>query len=309
MKFFTWTTGKLGTPNEQQYVVVTIDAYTKYVLFHHTNDKSQHSTLGALKQVVHLFGTPKQIVVDGGREFLGEFKNFCDRFGIEIHAIAPGVSRANGQVERVMATLKNGLIMIRNYETPEWHTALDSLQLALNCTAHSTTGVAPLTLLTRRQNCVPPELLNLVNFDNTSIDYESLDRHVQNKMTEASAKDKVRFDKGRAKIHNFQRGDFVLIKNNPRNQTSLDLKFSVPYEVYRVLENDRYLVKKVVGHHGRPRKVAHDQLRRAPQPGAAAPVPAVSPRAEQPGTSGINSTTQSSLVTRAGAPYTDEDSS
>lgn len=150
------------------------------------------------------------------------------------------------------------------------------------------TGTAPLTLLTRRQNCVPPELLQLVNFDNTSIDADAMDRHVQLRMTELSAKDKARFDRGRAKIHSSQRGDFVLIKNNPRNRTSLDLKFSVPYEVYRVLDHDRNLVKKVVGHHGRPRKVAHDQLRRAPQP-AGGPQVAVSPRdvQQRAGPSGV----------------------
>ncbi|KAL0894307.1 hypothetical protein ABMA27_014304 [Loxostege sticticalis] len=202
----------------------------------------------------------------------------------------------------VMATLKNGLIMIKNYETPEWHTAVESLQLALNCTEHRTTGTASLTLLTRRQNCVPPELLRLVNLDNSSIDMEVLERHVQQRMSAQSAKDKERFDKGRARIRNFQRGDFVLIKNNPRNQTSLDLKFSVPYEVYRVLENDRYLVKKVVGHHGRPRKVAHDQLRRAPQPAAGA-LAAVSPPDEhQPGPSGLTlPTAQASAAVAARA--------
>ncbi|KAH9635126.1 hypothetical protein HF086_000847 [Spodoptera exigua] len=104
-------------------------------------------------------------------------------------------------------------------------------------------------------------------------------------MTQASIKDKARFDKGRAKIQRFQRGDFVLIKNNPRNQTSLDLKFSVPYEVHRVLDNDRYLVKKVVGHHGRPRKVAHDQLRRAPQPGGSTQAAVSPPNDPQPGPS------------------------
>ncbi|CAK1552550.1 unnamed protein product [Leptosia nina] len=279
-------TGKLGTGEEQKYVVVTIDAFTKYVLLRYTNDKSQHSALAALKQVVHLFGAPKEIIVDGGREFLGGYKDYCVRFGITIHSIAPGASRANGQVERVMATLKNGLTMIKNYETPDWHTALESLQLALNCTIHRTTGTAPLTLLTRRRNCVPAELLNLVNLDNESVDIVALERHVHKRVTELSAKDKLRFDKGRAKIHKFQRGDFVLVKNNPRNQTSLDLKFSVPYEVHRVLENDRYLVKKVVGHHGRARKVAHDQLRRAPQPGGTTQM-AVSPPDETAGPSGI----------------------
>lgn len=259
-------TGKLGTTGEHDYVIVTIDAFTKYVMLYHATNKNPHSTLAALKRGVYLFGTPVQIIVDGGREFLGEFKAYCEQFGIEIHAISPGVSRANGQVERMMGTLKNALVMIKNYETEQWHTTLDELQLAFNCTAHRVTGVAPLTLLTRRRNCVPPELLNLVNIDEQTVDIDRLVQHVQQRMTVASQQDKQRFDKGKAVIRPFQRGDYVLIKNNPRNQTCLDLKFSEPYEVSRVLDNDRYLVKKVVGR-GRPRKVAHDQLRRAPQPG------------------------------------------
>ncbi|KAM3965723.1 uncharacterized protein ACR2FA_000046 [Aphomia sociella] len=261
-------TGKLGTRNSEgqdEYVIVTIDAFTKYTLLEYSNDKSQSSSLASLKRVVHLFGTPMQIIVDGGREFLGEFTLYCDRYGINVHAIAPGTSRANGQVERMMGTLKNALTMIKNYTTEDWQTALEALQLAFNCTPHRITGVAPLTLLTRRQHCVPPELLRLVNIDNESMDFDLLEQHVQQKMT-AAQYDKQRFDKNKAKVRPFQRGDYVLIKNNPRNQTSLDLKYSEPYEIYRILDNDRYMVKRVTGR-GRPRKVAHDQLRRAPQPG------------------------------------------
>lgn len=259
-------TGKLGTPTDQQYVIVTVDAFSKYILLYFSTNKSPHSTLAALKRTVHLFGAPVQIIVDGGREFLGEFKEYCDQIGINIHAIAPGVSRANGQVERVVATLKNALVLIKNYETVQWHTALEELQLAMNCTTHRVTGVAPLTLITQRKHCVPPELLNLVDIDNETIDIEALTQQVQEKIIRSSEQDRQRFNLRKAKIHHFQRGDYVLIKNNPRNQTSLDLKFSEPYEICRILENDRYLVKKVVGR-GRPRKVAHDQLRRAPQPG------------------------------------------
>ncbi|KAJ8732472.1 hypothetical protein PYW07_015071 [Mythimna separata] len=267
-------TGKLGTPNDQQYVIVTIDAFTKYVLFYYATNKNQYSTLGALKRHVHLFGTPVQIIVDGGREFLGEFKSYCDQVGINIHAIAPGVSRANGQAERIVATLKNALIMIKNYETEQWHNVLEELQLALNCTPHRVTGIAPLTLITRRKHCVPPELLSLVNIDEQTVDIEALTQHAQQKMALSAEQDRHRFNQRKAKIHPFQRGDYVLIKNNPRNQTSLDLKFSEPYEICRVLDNDRYLVKRVVGR-GRPRKVAHDQLRRAPKPGDQATVSAV----------------------------------
>ncbi|XP_050673779.1 uncharacterized protein LOC126971521 [Leptidea sinapis] len=83
------------------------------------------------------------------------------------------------------------------------------------------------------------------------------------RMSAVSAEDKLRFDRSRTKIVPFQRGDLVMIKRNPRNQTSLDLKLRVPYEVYRVLDEYCYLIKKADGHRGRPRKVLHDQLRRA----------------------------------------------
>lgn len=267
-------TGKLGTKDpdgRDEYVMVTIDAYTKYILLDYSTDKSQSSSLAALKRTVHLFGTPIQIVVDGGREFLGEFKAYCDRFGINIHAIAPGASRANGQVERVIGTLKNALTMIKNYNSENWQTALGALQLAFNCTAHRVTGIAPLSLLTHRQHCVPPELLRLVNIDDESVDFDALEQHVHQKMTTAAQYEKQRFDKNKAKVRAYQRGDYVLIKNNPRNQTSLDLKYSEPYEIHRILDNDRYMVRRVTGR-GRPRKVAHDQLRRAPQPGDQAAV-------------------------------------
>ncbi|KAL0821689.1 hypothetical protein ABMA28_005121 [Loxostege sticticalis] len=104
-------------------------------------------------------------------------------------------------------------LMIKNYETEQWQTTLEELQLAMNCTAHRVTGIAPLTLLTQRKHCVPPGLLRLVNIDDETVDIEGLTRHVQQKMSEVAEQDRLRF-------------------------------------------NQR-----------RPRKVAHDQLRRAPQPG------------------------------------------
>ncbi|OWR46598.1 retroelement polyprotein [Danaus plexippus plexippus] len=269
-------TGKLGTRSSEgceEYVIVIIDSFTKYVLLNYSNNKSPCSSLAAFKRLVHLFGTPVQIMVDGGREFLGEFKVYCDRFGINIHSIAPGISRANGQVERIMSTLKNALTIIKNYTTENWQTALEALQLSFNCTPHRVTGVAPLTLLTRRQHCVPPELLRLIDFENEFIDFDVLEKYVQQKMLASAEYDKQRFEKSKGKLRSFKKGDYVLIKTNPRNQTSLDLKYTEPYEIYKILENDRYMVKRVTGR-GRPRKLAHDQLRPAPNPAATGTVSA-----------------------------------
>ncbi|CAH4036119.1 unnamed protein product [Pieris brassicae] len=132
-------TGKLGTSENQQHVIVTIDAFTKYVILYHITNKDSHGTLAALKRT----------------------------------------------------------------------------------------------------------LLTLVDIDEPTTDIEALTNHVHQKMTHNAERDKLRFDSRKAKIYNFQRGDYVLIKNNPRNQTSLNLKFSEPFETTRILNQDRYLVKRV----------------------------------------------------------------
>ncbi|CAK1583542.1 unnamed protein product [Parnassius mnemosyne] len=51
-------TEKLGSPDNQQYVIVTIDALSKYVLLYFSSNKNAFSTLAALKRTVHLFYTP-----------------------------------------------------------------------------------------------------------------------------------------------------------------------------------------------------------------------------------------------------------
>lgn len=54
-------------------------------------------------------------------------------------------------IERVTTTLKNALKIIKNYETEQWHTILEELQLAMNCITHWVTGVALLEINTHRK--------------------------------------------------------------------------------------------------------------------------------------------------------------
>jgi hypothetical protein len=62
---------------------------------------------------------------------------------------------------------------------------------------------------------------------------------------ESSAKyDKDRSDKTKAKVVRFNLGEFVLRKNEERNQTKLDPKFKGPFVVTKILEGDIYVKKK-----------------------------------------------------------------
>lgn len=263
-------TGRLTRRNEKhEYVVVAIDAYTKYTLLTYATNKTATSMLSVLKKVVALFGAPKQIISDQDSAFKAEFEEYCKEHGIIQHFIAAGSSRSNGQVERTMAVIKNGLTMIRNYEPADWKKGLDGLQLAINCTKNKTTNVSPLKALTGRQCAVPAELSSLIDEEDGTVDRVQINNYIQKKIEKRAEEDKQRFDKGKAKVKRFLKGDIVLFKTNPRNQIGLDLKYPDAYEVWKILPNDRYQIKKITGR-GRPKKAAHDQLRLAPKPGGCA---------------------------------------
>ena len=63
--------------------------------------------------------------------------------------IATGASRANGQVERVMSTLKNMFTVVETTGR-SWQDAIGEIQLALNCTTNRVTKASPLELLIGR---------------------------------------------------------------------------------------------------------------------------------------------------------------
>lgn len=114
---------------------------------HHTRKLDSFNTIKALKSAIFLFGSPCRIIADQGRCFTGkEFQDFCNRKQIKLHLIATGASRANGQVERVIGTLKN---MFTTVETTgrTWQDAIGEIQLALNCTTNRVTKSSPLELL------------------------------------------------------------------------------------------------------------------------------------------------------------------
>jgi len=92
---------------------------------------------------VSLFGVPNRIIADQGRCFTrAKFSQFCSDQKINLHLIATGASRVNGQVERTMSTLKNMLTAVKT-GTQSWQDVLGEVQLAINCTTNRVTKASP----------------------------------------------------------------------------------------------------------------------------------------------------------------------
>lgn len=240
-----------------------IDAFSKYVYLIYTNDRTTETAIKCIKEVITIFGTPTRFITDQDKSMTSaEFKLFCVNHGIQHHVVAKGASRANGQVERLMKVIKDNMSVVE-LEKP-WYSAIQELQLAINCTVSKSTGKTPLEILLGKK-CSPPGL-KLIQIDDDEIteNLESLRKMCKDRMDERSSQDKTRFDKGKARVKPFRVGDFVLLRRHERHTTKLGPKFEGPMEVTEVLPNDRYKLKHV-NLRGCSEKIAsHDFLRPAP---------------------------------------------
>ncbi|CAH2090943.1 unnamed protein product [Euphydryas editha] len=223
----------------------------------------------AVNNAVCLFGAPKHIISDQGRCYISQdFKNFCSEHNIKLHFIATGSSRANGQVERVMRTLKSLLTIIENDPNKAWRDELGNVQLALNSTRSTVTKFTPTELMfgirsqslgMSRIRCISPD-----SEQEQRVDVVSARQDASLNIQRAAVSDTLRFNQGRATIKPFSKGDFVFIKSCEPNQTKLDRKFRGPYVINAVLDNDRYELKSITGSH-RTFKYAHKNLRPVPR--------------------------------------------
>ncbi|KAI5754078.1 hypothetical protein M8J77_005524 [Diaphorina citri] len=259
------TTGKLSGKNDaKEYLFVFIDAFTKYTLLIHTKNIDAESAVCALKHVTDLFGPPTLLIVDQGRSFANKrFKDYCHQSQIELHYIATGSCRANGQVERQMRVLKNMLTVAEADEAKSWQQAIGDIQLAINTAPHRVTKTSPMELMFGRV-ARPRELIAAEGdiADDPSVNLEEVRNLADKEIQKSASYSKSLFDKGKARVKPFRVGDLVLLKNEERNQTKLDPKYKGPYKIKSVLKNDRYEITSIDGR--KCYKYPHDRIRLIP---------------------------------------------
>lgn len=213
------------------------------------------------------FGAPVRVIANQGRCFANtDFEECCNSHNIKLHLIATGTSRGNGQVERVMSTLKNMLTSTEVDNERSWKDALGDIQIAMNSSINRVTKASPLELLIGR--VARPLSLLPFHDEELEVNISEIREQATNFIEKNAQEEKSRFDKTKAQVSKFVVGDFVLIQNHERNQTKLYLKFRGPFKNVEVLSGDRYLLR--ASNCERTYKYAHDRLR--PMPDCSVPV-------------------------------------
>lgn len=159
--------------------------------------------------------------------------------------------QANGQVERVNRILT--FMIAKDSPSSDWSKHLFKVEYALNNTENRSTGFTPSILLfgINQKGLVCDKVkkyLENINFINREL--IALREKAAENIEKLQKYNKNHFDSLHKAPKIYKKGDFVMIKNvvtTPGINKKLIAKYRGPYEVTKVLLNDRYLIQDIEG--------------------------------------------------------------
>jgi transposase InsO family protein len=208
-----------------EYLLVVIDDYSRYPVAEIIHSTSTDTVTSALEKIFSLFGTPETLKTDNGPPFNGAaFRTFALENGFHHRKITPLWPRANGEAERFMRTLEK-TIRAAKVESKDWKRELFKFLHQYRATPHSTTGMAPGTVMfNRSMHTTLPEIE--VQRD----DHELRDYDVKRK---AAMKRNADERSHAQPEHDIKVGDYVLVRMKPVNKLSPTYS-AEPYKVIAV---------------------------------------------------------------------------
>lgn len=125
-------------------LLIIIDSHSKWIEAHIMSSCTPQATIDQLRSIFATFGLPKLLVSDNGPSFTSlEFKKFVTQNGIVHRTTAPYHPASNGQAERAVQVIKQGLKKLEG----SLETRLSRLLFSYRSTHQTTTGLLPAELL------------------------------------------------------------------------------------------------------------------------------------------------------------------
>lgn len=244
---------------DKEKFVTLIDKFSKHAFVKKLDRKTADETLGAILTYMGLFGTPKTIVTDNGREFdNSHFRNTMKKLDVSTHFTTVGHSRSQGVIERLHNTLTEHINLIRKEQGLETKQAMTRAVLAYNHSIHTATGYSPIEIVFGENR----------GFIRTEMN-SKIDRYVRQKKGNLEKISKVVRDRlEREKERRANRvnvradnvmegvsvGDIVYRKNFYKRRKG-DFRYTGPYKVEKILDRNKIMLssttrpgKKLVTH-------------------------------------------------------------
>ena len=134
-----------------EYLLVVIDAYSRFPEVEIVRSTSAATTIPKLERIFATHGIPTILCSDNGPPFTShEFKEYTKNNGIKHRKITPLWPQANSEAESFMKPLTKA-VRSAHAEGKKWTEHLHKFLLNYRTTPHTTTRQAPTTLLFNRQ--------------------------------------------------------------------------------------------------------------------------------------------------------------
>lgn len=179
----------LGPIFQKYYILVIIDAHSKWPEAMVTTNTTSSNTIKLLRETFARFGLPECIVSDNATSFKSQdFQTFLLKNQIEFKEIPPFHPASNGQAENCVKTIKKALFkVIDNSSIDKLNLTLNNFLLSYRITPHCTTGVSPAELILLRKPRTVLDFVKNVNASNSNCKTKNVLSNVVN-MQEKQAK-------------------------------------------------------------------------------------------------------------------------
>lgn len=236
-----------------KYIFEVVCGFTKFIKLYPCKTTNSKEAIKHLTNYFRHYSQPIKLISDRGTGFTSNlFEEFLEKRGIQHILIATGTPRANGQIERFNRDITPVLAKI----TPElhkWDTVLDRVEFAFNNTFCRSIKNTPSRLLFGVDQ--QGEILDALKFYLDESDKNRNLVEIRDSAAKAiggtQAHNKELFDARHKAPRRYKEGDYVMIVNTdvtPGINKKLLPKYRGPYEVKKVLPNDRYVIADVDGY-------------------------------------------------------------
>lgn len=143
-----------------KYAIVAVDYFTKWAEAEPLATITTKKVINiVVRNIICRFGLPRTIITNNGTQFKSkEFKEFCQKYGIEKMFVAVAHPKANGQVDAINKIIKSILKKCMEKDRVRWVDELPTALWAFRTTHKTATGHTPFALAYGTEAVIPLEL-------------------------------------------------------------------------------------------------------------------------------------------------------
>ena len=156
--------GPLPADHRHEFLIMFVDCYSRYtILVPASNHTASMVSDALLRHVILYFGTPRRLLSDRGREFVGDvWGKLIRSLGVQRVLTSPYHPEGNAVNERSHRTMNNLLQarLLEGTSSRAWVEKVPGLMLTLNAMVHELHGFSASMVATGREPTLPPDLQN-----------------------------------------------------------------------------------------------------------------------------------------------------